>query len=112
MTLHTQSLAGYIRQHIDELEARLEVGVRHEAIVAELKAQGYTTTVKGFRNYLYRARQWAKEKHQRPQPPSKEKPNASSPVNLEPPKEEKPEDPLMKNRGFSFKGTLDKSDLI
>ncbi len=51
-----QSLAGYIRQHLKELEERLEVGVRQEVIVAELEAHGYKTTLKGFRNFLYRAR--------------------------------------------------------
>lgn len=51
-----QSLAGYIRQHLKELEERLEVGVRQEVIVAELESHGYKTTLKGFRNFLYRAR--------------------------------------------------------
>src|SRR6218665_2195421 len=57
-----QSLAGYIRQHLKELEERLEVGVRQEVIVAELEAHGYKTTLKGFRNFLYRARIRAAQK--------------------------------------------------
>ena len=57
-----QSLAGYIRQHLQELEERLEVGVRQEVIVAELEAHGYKTTLKGFRNFLYRARTRAAKK--------------------------------------------------
>ena len=57
-----QSLAGYIRQHLTELEERLEVGVRQEVIVSELEAHGYKTTLKGFRNFLYRARIRAAQK--------------------------------------------------
>lgn len=56
MQKHSQSLAGYIRQHLTEIETRLSFGVRQEVIVSELEAIGYKTTVKGFRNFLYRAR--------------------------------------------------------
>jgi hypothetical protein len=51
-----QSLAGYIRQHLADLEMRMEYGIRQESLVEELNALGYETTVKAFRNYLVRAR--------------------------------------------------------
>jgi len=53
-----QSLAGYIRQHLDVIEARLEVGIRQDVIIRELTEIGYTTTLQSFRNLLYRARKW------------------------------------------------------
>lgn len=51
-----QSLAGVIRQRLNEIEGRLAVGIRQEVIIAELAAEGQTTTIQNFRNELYRAR--------------------------------------------------------
>lgn len=112
-----QSLAGYIRQHLTELEERLEVGLRQEVIVAELQAHGYTTTLKGFRNFLYRARlRAAKKAVAVPATPSpKESKNAPSVTSKTTQiKKEVPSNPLTKKAGFEFKGTLgvDENDLI
>jgi hypothetical protein len=57
-----QSLAGYIRQHLAELETRMEYGVKQVSLVEELNALGYATTITAFRNYLARARVWRKKK--------------------------------------------------
>lgn len=51
-----QSLAGYIREHLNEFEARLENGIRQELIVEELAKNGYETTLQTLRNLIYRAR--------------------------------------------------------
>lgn len=112
-----QSLAGYIRQHLPDLEKRLEVGIRQEVIVAELQANGYpTTTLKGFRNFLYRARQRAQQKKAASPAPaiqSKEIQHSdlkSTAIG----KKEVPRDPLQKPVGFEYKGTLgvNEDDLI
>ena len=112
-----QSLAGYIRQHLTELEVRLDVGVRQEVIVAELETHGYKTTLKGFRNFLYRARLRAAKKGAialttpTTQKEIQNVPIAQAPVK---PKKEVPQNPLTKNTGFKYKGTLnfDEDDLI
>lgn len=51
-----QSLAGFIREHLAEIESRLENGFRQEVIVAELAEIGYQTTIQSLRNLIYRAR--------------------------------------------------------
>lgn len=53
-----QSFAGVIRQRLGDIEARLEVGIRQEVIIGELKAEGYETSLANFRNELWRARKW------------------------------------------------------
>jgi len=84
-----QSLAGYIRQHLEELEERLEVGVRQGTIVAELEVHGYKTTLTGFRNFLYRARIRASKKAASTKPvPKKETEYAPSVAQKETEKED------------------------
>lgn len=83
-----QSLAGYIRQHLQELEERLEVGVRQEVIVAELEAHGYKTTLKGFRNFLYRARIRAAKKTATAPTKVKKEPEHAPPIAQNPPEKE------------------------
>jgi hypothetical protein len=61
-----QSLAGYIRQHLVELEARMEFGTKQAELVEELNALGYATTLPAFRNYLSRARAWRDRKGKEP----------------------------------------------
>lgn len=113
-----QSLAGYIRQHLQELEERLEVGVRQEVIVAELEAHGYKTTLKGFRNFLYRARIRAAQKtvaaSAKPAPQKEQKNAPSIAPKPDQKKQEVPPNPLTKKAGFEFKGTnsVDENDLI
>ncbi|MRD49352.1 hypothetical protein GHT07_18915 [Caenimonas koreensis DSM 17982] len=111
----TQSLAGYIREHLSELEERLSFGVRQEVFVSELEARGYKTTLKGFRNFLYRARLGAAQKQVRP-PPIPETPTDAPFVTAAssrlPPRP--PNNPLTKSKGFEFVGTsaIDESELI
>lgn len=115
-----QSLAGYIRQHLTEIEERLEVGIRQEVIVSELEANGYKTTLKGFRNFLYRARIRAAQKNVAV--PAKHQPPAPKEQKHAPPLAQKtdqkkqgiPPNPLKKKPGFDFKGTnfVDENDLI
>jgi hypothetical protein len=79
-----QSLAGYIRQHLEELERRMSYGTPQTEIVAELEAAGYKTTVRAFRNYLARARAWrdnGKEAHAKPMQSTPKKPAAATGFN-------------------------------
>lgn len=110
-----QSLAGYIRQNLPELETRLEFGVRQDVLVAELGALGYTTTLKGFRNFLRRARLRAAEMKasgvQMALPASNPAALNASSIHAAPPNLD---DPLTKSKGFEFNGTsaFDVGDLI
>ncbi|MCW5223633.1 hypothetical protein D5041_21350 (plasmid) [Verminephrobacter aporrectodeae subsp. tuberculatae] len=113
-----QSLAGYIRQHLTELEERLEVGIRQEVIVSELATYGYKTTLKGFRNFLYRARIRAAQKSVAvPAKNQSQKEQRNAPFVASGPdhqKQKSPPNPLTKKSGFDFKGTnsVDENDLI
>lgn len=106
---HSQSLAGYIRQHLAEIEARLEVGIRQEVIVSELENIGYKTTLTGFRNFLYRARIHAKKRGVvlaiRPEIVAKEVGISTNKSTTNETK--KPEDKLTKSAGFQYTGTID-----
>lgn len=96
-----QSLAGYIREHLSTIEARLKVGIRQEVILQELQDVGYpNTTIQTFRNLLYRARKKAltdlteKEKSPKIEPALKtEKPKPKE-VNV-----------LKEKKGFAYAGT-------
>ena len=57
----TQTLAGYIREHLDEIELKLYNGILQESIVEEINKNGYNTTAKAFRTYLHRARNRRKQ---------------------------------------------------
>ena len=57
-----QSRAGWIREHLNELERRLGLGVRRSVIVAELQALGYGCTAQELSNDLSRARRRRKER--------------------------------------------------
>lgn len=97
-----QSLAGYIREHLNELEARLENGIRQEVIVEELTEKGYETTLQTLRNLIYRARKRRLLKAQADQQRNPKMVSATSG------KKEK------QSSSFEYSGTqdLDESDLI
>lgn len=110
----SQSLAGYIRQHLDELEARLEVGIRQDVLVAELEVHGYKTTLKGFRNFLYRARLRAEKTKAQGKPQPMAQTDAQPAMTLATPTTGVSETSLTKSRGFEFVGTseINESELI
>lgn len=56
----SQSLAGYLRQHLGVIETRIANGVRQRQIVDELASLGYVTSLLSLRNALMRARRAAK----------------------------------------------------
>lgn len=97
-----QSLAGYIREHLNELEARLENGIRQEVIVEELAEKGYETTLQTLRNLIYRARKRRSLKAQADQPRDPKIVSATSGKKKKQPS------------SFEYSGTqdLDESDLI
>jgi len=108
----TQSLAGYIRQHLDEIETRIDFGTSQSEIVQELNALGYSTTIKAFRNYLSRARVWRDGKSKKEpaaRQPAQTKSTSSSPSPSPVPKtsaKEKASAP-----GFSYQGSPDDEEL-
>jgi hypothetical protein len=51
-----QSFAGYVRQHLPDIEARLSVGVRYVTVHEEFLKLGFDVTLDTFRGALYRAR--------------------------------------------------------
>lgn len=110
----SQSLAGYIRQHLHQLEARLEVGIRQEVLIAELEIHGYKTTLQGFRNFLYRARVRAAEKKAQGKVQPRDQPDSRPAAALPPPITRVPETALTKSKGFEFVGTSEiaESELI
>lgn len=108
----SQSLAGYIRQHLAELEIQLEHGVRQEVLVAELAKQGYQTTPKVFRNLLYRARIWAAKKAALSPVKTKEKTYEENVETKNNKSIKNPDNPITKSKGFTYKTDIDHSDLI
>ena len=51
-----QSISGYIRQNLAEIENKLHYGYTHEFMVEELNKLGIKINVVTFRTMLYRAR--------------------------------------------------------
>jgi hypothetical protein len=110
-----QSLAGFIREHLATIEARLDVGIRQEVIVQELAEKGYTTTLPSFRNLIYRARKKAattpqKNISERIQNNAK----IEDKIQHKKPAENPLESKIKKPTGFQYGGTkiLDENDLI
>lgn len=99
-----QSLAGVIRENLDEIQRRLEIGIRQEVILAELAVAGHKTTLGNFRNELYRAR---KRREKR----AGEKKIAL--IKNENKATKKTDSALTKSTGFLYEGTsIDVDDLI
>jgi hypothetical protein len=111
-----QSRAGWIREHLQELEDRLEVGVRRAVIVAELQALGYSCSVHELSNDLSRARRWARSKAEKATAAAPGSTGGVTAVALPTPEPKvvapKPSlsDKLKKPAGMEFKGTPSKSD--
>ena len=51
-----QSFAGYIREHLPDIEGRLSVGVRYSALHKGFVDLGFNVTLDTMRGALYRAR--------------------------------------------------------
>jgi len=68
---YNRTLTGVIRERLEGIEARLEVGIRQETIIDELRLEGFQTTPASFRNLLAKARKWRNEKQAKfpPKPP-------------------------------------------
>ena len=66
-----RTLTGIIRDRLEVIEARLEIGIRQETIIDELRQEGFQTTPASFRNLLAKARKWRNEKQAKssPKPP-------------------------------------------
>ncbi len=68
-----QSFAGAIRERLDSIERQLEIGIRQEAIVESLKADGFeNANLHNLRNEIYRARQRRAKRAQQSNPPPKQ----------------------------------------
>jgi len=68
---YNRTLTGVIRDRLEGIEARLEIGIRQETIIDELRLEGFQTTPASFRNLLAKARKWRNEKQAKspPKPP-------------------------------------------
>jgi len=63
-----RTLTGIIRDRLEVIEARLEIGIRQETIIDELLLEGFQTTPASFRNLLAKARKWRNEKQAKSPP--------------------------------------------
>lgn len=109
----TQSLAGYIREHLSSYEERLAIGIRQEVIVKELAEAGYETNVFTLRTLLSRARKKRDKQLQKAAGPAPALPAGARPVEAKP-AVKKQDNPLTKPAGFdaqALKNSKD-SDLI
>jgi hypothetical protein len=113
-----QSRAGWIREHLQEIDGRLELGIRRAVIVAELQSLGYNCSAHELSNDLSRARRWAKSKvAEAPAaiaPPleatSVAEPDATAPKASASTAKPSLVDKLKKPAGMQFKGTPSKGD--
>ncbi len=66
-----QSFSGFIRQHLTSIESKLEAGFSHQSILEEFALLGFVTSIKTFRNAVYRARRRSerREKNKFLEPP-------------------------------------------
>lgn len=54
-----QSYTGFVKERLDLIETRIELGYRQEAIKEEIeKGTNHTVTLAGFRGALKKARKW------------------------------------------------------
>lgn len=54
-----QSYTGFVKERLDLIEGRIELGYRQEAIKEEIeKGTSHTVTLAGFRGALKKARKW------------------------------------------------------
>jgi hypothetical protein len=103
-----QSLAGYIRQHLSELETRMEYGISQTSIVEEINQLGYSTTVASFRVYLSRARTWRIKKLSQSGTHSLQ--SAQSKTVAQPKQTTAPKPSTLS--GLDWQGTMKEDDLI
>jgi len=114
-----QTLAGYIREHLPEIEDAIWKGMSHAEILKSIHKAGFTNvSVLAFRNYLSRARAQAKNRGQ--QSPATFSPgNTSTAVDqpgvptVEPaPAAHKSGNPLRKAPSFEWTGTMNPDDIL
>ena len=75
---YKRTLTGLIRDRLEGIEERLEIGIRQETIIDELRMEGFQTTAASFRNLLAKARKWRNEKHAKSLPkPLQNRPHTS-----------------------------------
>jgi len=65
---YKRTLTGLIRDRLEGIEERLEIGIRQETIIDELRMEGFQTTAASFRNLLAKARKWRNEKQAKSSP--------------------------------------------
>jgi hypothetical protein len=115
-----QSGRGAIRERIAAIEAKLEVGVKQEAIIEELKAEGFEFNPQTFRNALMLARKWVAKKPGSTLGAVQNQPPKATPQEsqVEPVKQAQAvkagpnTPPALKSKGFEFRGTNNEDDLI
>lgn len=99
-----QSRAGYVRQHLADIEARLDLGIRRRVIVDELRALGYNCSEQELSNDLSKARQWASKRSMPVSSPPINEPAANASQTLEQ-ETLKIAQRLRQSAGMAFKGS-------
>jgi hypothetical protein len=51
-----QTLSGYIRQHLQEIEDQMRIGISQQNIAESLEAHGYKVSIKVLKTLIWRAR--------------------------------------------------------
>lgn len=99
-----QSLSGYIREHLADLEAQASAGIRQDFIIEKLAEKGFIVSLNNFRRLLYRARKRS-EAALIAAPPSLPSVKETPPI-------KKPK--TKPTTGFNYTGIqgLDESDLV
>ena len=111
-----QNFSGVVRQRLPEIEHKLEIGFSLEFLLQEFIAEGHKTTLKNFRNSLYRARRRRRELNSRemarPHPGDSQLNSGSAGVYLNTYQRSEPPQmsPLTHTRGFEWRGSRVVSD--
>jgi uncharacterized protein (DUF4415 family) len=54
--INYQSFTGYVREHLDEFEHQINIGIRYEKMHQECLERGFAVSLDTFRSTLYKAR--------------------------------------------------------
>lgn len=79
-----RSEAARLRDLLPDIEATLQAGVKRSAVLEALHAQGFTMTMKGFENTLYRLRKEKTKAAPTPVAEIQQKPQGSNPASNQP----------------------------
>ncbi len=100
-----QSLAGVVRERLEEFEHKLFIGVAQQTLVEELRESGHEVTAKNFRNELYRARKRLGKNTKIPKGQTKTSGVTATNTQEKNPQTTKHETSPSKDSGFNYPGS-------